>query len=377
MEAVDKLLEWAETEGVKLNGIKPSLIPGRGIGIVAQRDIKENEVVITVPHKLLRTYDSTPKHIVTALKGCTVHGILAASVCLETDPSFAIWKATWPTVEDFDIDIPMRWPLELRDLVPHYAKALLVKQQGKFERDWRLCRDAFPHDFTKDQYMYAWLIVNTRSFYHTTPKTERFHKHDHMALQPVSDLFNHASVGCHVKYDADGFTILANKDHKAGQELYIRYGHHSNDFLLIEYGFVVPCHENPFDDTCIDVYMCPRFTVAQSEIMAANKYWGNFMVDNNAPCYRSQVAARVLGLPEEDWPGVFAGTRDDGPDSEETKRQLAFVLRLYEKDIRRIMNEIARSYDGEEESRELLRRRWLEVKEMIQTTIARLEDDDD
>jgi hypothetical protein len=40
MEAVDKLLEWAETEGVKLNGIKPSLIPGRGIGIVAQRDIK-------------------------------------------------------------------------------------------------------------------------------------------------------------------------------------------------------------------------------------------------------------------------------------------------------------------------------------------------
>jgi hypothetical protein len=40
MEALERLLDWAQTKGVTLNGIGPKLLPGRGIGIVATRDLK-------------------------------------------------------------------------------------------------------------------------------------------------------------------------------------------------------------------------------------------------------------------------------------------------------------------------------------------------
>jgi hypothetical protein len=33
-------LPWAESKGVKLKGVEPRILPGRGIGIVATRDIK-------------------------------------------------------------------------------------------------------------------------------------------------------------------------------------------------------------------------------------------------------------------------------------------------------------------------------------------------
>jgi hypothetical protein len=40
MEPHEALLEWAEPLGVTLNGIIPKRLPGRGVGVVATRDIK-------------------------------------------------------------------------------------------------------------------------------------------------------------------------------------------------------------------------------------------------------------------------------------------------------------------------------------------------
>ena len=40
MEAIEKLLDWATARGVVLDGIGPKPLPGRGIGIVATRELK-------------------------------------------------------------------------------------------------------------------------------------------------------------------------------------------------------------------------------------------------------------------------------------------------------------------------------------------------
>ena len=39
MDPLDELLIWAKEKGVKLDGIKPERMPGRGVGIVATRQI--------------------------------------------------------------------------------------------------------------------------------------------------------------------------------------------------------------------------------------------------------------------------------------------------------------------------------------------------
>jgi hypothetical protein len=38
-------LPWAEGKGVKLKGIEPRILPGRGIGIVATRDIRVSNTI--------------------------------------------------------------------------------------------------------------------------------------------------------------------------------------------------------------------------------------------------------------------------------------------------------------------------------------------
>jgi hypothetical protein len=40
MDPLQELLDWATSHGVKLNGILPERIPGRGIGVLATRDIQ-------------------------------------------------------------------------------------------------------------------------------------------------------------------------------------------------------------------------------------------------------------------------------------------------------------------------------------------------
>lgn len=40
MEAIEKLLTWAQSNGVVMDGIEPRELPGRGIGLVATRKLK-------------------------------------------------------------------------------------------------------------------------------------------------------------------------------------------------------------------------------------------------------------------------------------------------------------------------------------------------
>lgn len=107
------------------------------------------------------------------------------------------------------------------------SDGLLDEQEKKFQRDWDLINRVFPST-TRYTYLYYWLIVNTRSFYHelSGPKATR-PKNDRMALCPFADFFNHADHGvsevdhtqvdaeaenqCRVAFDEVGYTITADR----------------------------------------------------------------------------------------------------------------------------------------------------------------------
>ncbi|OAQ94281.1 SET domain-containing protein [Purpureocillium lilacinum] len=384
MEAIEKLLDWATARGVVLDGIGPKPLPGRGIGIVATRELKQGEAVLTVPTALLRSLDSTPKPIVRALKGATVHAILAAALCLESDPDFDVWRAVLPSPDDVEASMPICWPADLQALLPPAATSMLDKQQAKFDKDWTLVSAAFPDAasiagadrLTRDSFLYAWNLVNSRTFYHTTPRTEtRLPKDDHMVLQPVADLFNHSPHGsCAVSYDAAGFTIATTRAHAPGDELSIRYGAHSNDFLLVEYGFALPRDANPWDETGLDACVCPLFAPAQRRRLEDAGFWGGYVLDAQTACYRTQTALRMLCVTPGQWRAVLDGVRDEDVDAPAVDRELLRVLRKYEKDIRGKVAEIERSTAGSDDARHVLRARWIQIKELVVAAISRIQD---
>ncbi|KAG5924200.1 hypothetical protein E4U61_001339 [Claviceps capensis] len=373
MDAIENLLTWARSNGVVTDGIGPQVLPGRGIGIVATQNLKADHVILTVPSTLLRSLGNTPKPILRKLKGATVHAILSASLCLETSPDFDIWKAVLPTQHDITTSIPLAWPPELQALLPTTAKTLLEEQSAKFARDWALVSAAYP-ELTRDEYLYAWLLVNSRTFYHTTRRTEKkLPKEDHMVLQPVADLFNHAPDGCQVSFDEHCYTITTTRACQRGEELFIRYGSHSNDFLLVEYGFTLPSGLNKWDELCLDPYMCPLFTAPQKQTLEDAGFWGKYMLDAETACYRTQTALRLLCLSEGDWRAVLDGQRDEDEDAVAVEGELRKVLRRCEKEIRSRIVDVERGTEHEK-MRDSLRRRWLQMKELVvMTSMARLQ----
>ncbi|PHH66410.1 hypothetical protein CDD81_7465 [Ophiocordyceps australis] len=359
MEAVDALVKWATARGLELNGIQPKLLAGRGFGMVATRPLKPGDTVLSVPAALLRSLGNTPKPVVRRLEGASVHAILAAALCLDDSPDFGLWRAVLPSPATLRAAMPLCWPPELQLLLPAAAKTLLDSQCAKLDRDWALVAAAYADSpISRLDFVYAWALVNSRTFYHTTPRTlARLPSDDHMVLQPVADLFNHtphAAAACSVAFDSRGYTFTALHAYSPGQELLIRYGAHSNDHLLVEYGFTLDSH--PADDILLDPYLCPQY-----------------MLGSDEPCYRTLTALRLLCLSTPQWRAVLDGSRHEDHDRDAVHAQLLKLLSKLQKDVRSKLAQLHRTKAGTPAMRTSLRTRWLQVKDLTMAHVSRLE----
>lgn len=332
----------------------------------------------------------------------TVHGLLAADLALnqaQNATKYAPWDAVVPSWDDVQHSMPLTWPAALQAFLPPTARQLLDKQRRKFDKDWNLVSGAFPFpsaagdgngdggvrpSCARDDYLCAWLLVNTRTFYFVTPQTERLPNEDHMALQPVADLFNHTDAGgCHVAFDhADSYSFRTRRAYEKGEEVHISYGSHSNDFLLAEYGFVLA--RNRWDEICLDEALLPALSRRQREDLEDVGFLGNYVIDDDTVCHRTQVALRLLltglhdGLAMDEW-RRFVNGLDDGERSQ--PRVDAVLVPLLEEYSSRVADKIEEveglkfnpgSQALDESRRDLLLRRWEQISNLVGQTIKRL-----
>ncbi|KAH3044542.1 hypothetical protein KXW83_005812 [Aspergillus fumigatus] len=223
-------MRWAKSHGVKINGVTPTHIPGRGSGMIATRNIGEGEVMIAVPLDLMITIDSIPATFTKQFPpGTSIHGILAAFLT-EGDHEFLkrwdLWRKVWPSRKDFEDSMPILWPEELRRSNSEFQKApcerpfllppsasgiwnsfktsqrdrkfesksqnLLAQQEKRLQDAWRNVLTVFPN-MDWDKFSFHWLILNTRSFYYVKPGQEPPEDwNDAIGLVPFADYFNHS-----------------------------------------------------------------------------------------------------------------------------------------------------------------------------------------
>lgn len=374
-----------------------------GFIVITTAYIPEYTEILTVPCSALRTRDTVPSTIAKNLpKDMTVHGLLAADLALnhtQNAAKYAQWDAVVPSWEDIQLSMPLTWPKPLQSLLPTAAALLFNKQRKKFDKDWATVSATFPMpptadpggggggirpSCTRDEYLFAWLLVNTRTFYFVTPHTEKLHKADHMALQPVADLFNHTDEGgCHVAFDhADSYSFRTRRAYDKGEEVHISYGSHHNDFLLVEYGFVLT--KNIWDEVCLDEAILPSLSRRQQEDLEDVGFLGNYVIDNDTVCHRTQVALRLMltdmhnGLSMEEW-RRFVNGRDDG---EKSQRRVDGILVPLLKDYSSEVSDKIRELKSlkfetdsaalNESRRELLLRRWEQISSLVSGTVKRL-----
>jgi len=216
--------------------------------------------------------------------------------------------------------MPLFWPAQLQLLLPLQAHTLLIKQQQKLQRDWSTVSSSFPQ-LTLEEYTHTWLLVSTRTFYYTPPNLpaeETPIADECLAIVPFGDYFNHTSEpnkGCKANYSPTGYEFILESMVEQGEELFISYGSHGNDFLLVEYGFLLP--ENLSDSVALDHVILPLFTPEQNKILEGADYLGNYVLNNQSGgaddvvCYRTTTALRLLCMPFRKWKGGLTKGFDD------------------------------------------------------------------
>ena len=278
------------------------------------------------------------------------------------------------TYQDFHDSLPLLWSPPLQSLLPSAAAQLVSAQKSKFAADWTQVKAAFP-GISRDDYLYTWCLVNTRTFYYTPPSKSKARRpvdpNENMALNPFADYFNHASLGCAVEFSSQGFEISVSADstpkgYEKGDEVYISYGKHGNDFLLAEYGFIMD--DNLWDDVSLDSLVLGSMTPEQRELVRENGFEGRYVLDREGPCYRTQVALRAMVVPERRWLRFIAGSDDGDADRAAVDELLGKLLGgLKQEAMEKIerLEELGRGGEEEQGRIECLIRRWRQIVKLV------------
>lgn len=256
---------------------------------------------------------------------------------------------------------------------------MLSKQRAKIQIDRKALRGYLDDDTLKsDLYTYYWLVVNSRCFYWDYPTASKGRKpakrrrklppDECMALCPVADYFNHADEGCDFDSDATGCWITADKDYQAGEELYISYGRHSNDFLLVEYGFTLS--ENKWDVVKLDEFILSKLNASQKQLLEEFGLLGNYSLDKDGICFRTECALRGLILGKQKWRNFMSGDYDGEAERNTAQRRLGEVVQAFNAEVKRALKAI--NILVASPSKAALLRRWIQMEELVQISSSNI-----
>jgi hypothetical protein len=194
------------------------------------------------------------------------------------------------------------------------------------------------------------------------------------------DYFNHSDVGCDPQHDAKGYSVTADRDYKAGDEVFVMYGAHSNDFLLAEYGFILD--KNKHDSIPLDHLLLPLLDSDQVSALKEDGFYGSYTLfasGKDTVCYRTQAVLRLLAIDSRRYSAFVFGGEDELRDQTRLNKYLAALLTKYSRMIVETLEEVSEvDLKNENEQansgiaaghRNTLIRRWKQIREIVNRAI--------
>ncbi|SSD58298.1 uncharacterized protein SCODWIG_00059 [Saccharomycodes ludwigii] len=148
------------------------------------------------------------------------------------------------------------------------------------------------------RFLHVSMLINSRCLYYDI--TEE--KQDNFTLVPLVDFINHSVAvnggHCYPKVNklTRSFEIYSGSttDFEGLNEVFFNYGAHSNDFLLSEYGFVVP--NNPSDFIDITPRVLKLLNPIQIAFLSEIGYLGDYTVTYEDISFRTIVALALVSI---------------------------------------------------------------------------------
>ncbi|NXM69465.1 SETD4 protein, partial [Serilophus lunatus] len=316
-----ELKKWLKDRGFKGKNLRPAEFKETGRGLMATKALQVRDVIISLPEKCLLTTS-------TVLSSCLggyirrwkppVSPLLALCTFLVAE-KHAGAKSPWKAFLDVlprAYSCPGCWEQDVVTLLPEPLRKKAQEQRTMIQELYTSSKaffsslqPLFAEDtgaiFDSSALEWAWCTVNTRTVYMKQPQRECFSlEPDVYALAPYLDLLNHSprvQVKAAFNEQTRCYEIQTNSQCQKYGEVFICYGPHDNQQLLLEYGFVAM--DNPHSsvhvpsDTLLK-YFPPldKQRKAKLSILRDHDFLENLTFGWDGPSWRLLTALKLLSL---------------------------------------------------------------------------------
>lgn len=233
----------------------------------------------------------------------------------------------WPSAEELG-SIPAIWECshsskekDLLPLLPLASRTLLKKKIKLIKDDWTLIGplllkglDKFRQDGRLvissselfERFLHVYFIINSRCLY-SKVQLRKGDEESQFTMVPYVDFLNHTEevdAHCYPKVlktpkgqsSMGPFSLRCGEPgyERVGDEIFLNYGPHSDDFLLNEYGFVLEKNQWNYLDVSEDMEALFNGHPAVVSFLEHHGYWGDYTINHSEVSYRIIVALSLI-----------------------------------------------------------------------------------
>lgn len=256
-DAVEEFVQWLKQNGAEFDGVKIHNYSDYGLGVQAEKNFKENDLILKIPEKVIfNSFTAAPelKDIENdALIQLMPQVALSIALLIEKNKDDSKWKpyldilpkkyhtVLYMNVDDLKI---LKGSSVLDSTLKHCKN--IVRQYSYFYKLFHqtensvssLLRDTFNYD------EYRWAVSTVMTRQNIIP----FKKNLQMihSLIPMWDMCNHLEGKITTDFDdlSNSCVCYAMKDFDAGSQIFIYYGSRTNSEFFLHAGFVYPDNKN-------------------------------------------------------------------------------------------------------------------------------------
>ncbi|XP_068122183.1 SET domain-containing protein 4 [Hyperolius riggenbachi] len=331
-----QLRRWLKDRGFHDSRLRMAHFSDAGRGLMTKCLLQPGDLIIALPESCLLTADVVLKsQLGEYIRRWRppVSALLALCTFLITE-RYAGEQSPWKPYVDLlpsSYDCPVYWETDIMEFLPEPVRQKAREQKTTVQDFYAshvpffrslqpLYQENTEDILNYDAVRWAWCSVNTRTVYMKHPHREGLSaEQDVYALAPFLDLLNHSpavQVEAAFNEKTRNYEIRTKSQYRKYDQVFICYGHHDNQRLLLEYGFVAA--DNPHQSVyvtrdVIQQYLSLTDKQLQKKwsLLHENGFLENLTFGPDGPSWKLLTALRLLCLGAEEflyWKKVLLGS---------------------------------------------------------------------
>ncbi|KAM9319592.1 SET domain-containing protein 4 [Gastrophryne carolinensis] len=364
-----QLRKWLKSRGFHDSHLRTAHFPDTGRGLMTRLMLKPGDLIISLPESCLLTTGT----VLTSYLGDyirrwrpPVSPLLALCTFLITE-RYAGARSPWKPYLDIlprSYDCPVYWEPEVVTFLPEPVRHKAQEQRSTLQEFYSshvpffrslqaLFQESAEDILSYEAVRWAWCTVNTRTVYMKHAQRDCFSsEQDVYALAPFLDLLNHSpevQVEAAFNEERRCYEIRTKVQYRKYDQVFICYGHHDSQRLLLEYGFVAP--NNPHQSVYVTrdvILQCLSHTDKQLQkkwsLLKENGFLENLTFGQDGPSWKLRTALSLLCLGAGEftsWKKVLLGSFVSASNEQSCMELLRKVCHHLLEETTRVLQEIS------------------------------------